>query len=419
MKISQLVSKTVKNIPSDEEAKNAQLLIKAGYIHKEMAGVYSYLPLGFIVLEKIKKIVREEMNSVGGQELMMSVLQPKDIWEKTDRWDDKKVDNWFKTKLVNGTEVGIGLTHEEPIVDSISGYISSYKDFPKIVYQIQNKFRNELRAKSGLLRGREFVMKDMYSFARTSEEHEEVYETIVEAYQRVYDRLGLGKSTFRTYADGGIFTSRFSDEFQTLSEIGEDEIYLDRQKKIAINKEIMTDENLKKLGLDRSKLETVKAIEVGNTFHLESKYTDALNVYYTDNSGNKKSIIMGCYGIGISRLMGVLAEHFSDERGLNWPVNVAPYQVYLAYIGSDPEIKNKSDEIYLTLVKNGIEVIYDDREVSPSEKLTDADLLGIPIRVIVNQKTILDSVFEFKLRSEKSSVGISEKELINKITQNI
>jgi len=206
MRSSQLFTKTTKNLPADETARNAQLLIQAGFIHKEMAGVYAYLPLGLKVLEKIKQIVREEMNAIGGQEVMLTTLQPRDIWEKTDRWDDKKVDNWFKTKLSNGTELGVGLTHEEPMVDALSSYITSYKDLPLMAYQIQNKFRNELRAKSGLLRGREFIMKDMYSLARTQEEHDAMYEKAAEAYVRVYDRLGLGDQTYRTYADGGIFT---------------------------------------------------------------------------------------------------------------------------------------------------------------------------------------------------------------------
>ncbi len=249
MRLSQLFTRTTKSTPADETARNAQLLIQAGFIHKEMAGVYAYLPLGLRVLENIKQIVREEMNNIGGQEVMMTTLQPKEIWEKTNRWDDKVIDNWFKTKLVNGTELGVGLTHEEPIVDALSSYVSSYKDLPIYVYQIQNKFRNELRAKSGLLRGREFVMKDMYSLARTQKEHDELYERVAEAYTRVYERLGIGDSTYRTAADGGYFTERFSDEFQTISDIGEDTIYVDAAKKIAVNKEVYTDENLVKLGL--------------------------------------------------------------------------------------------------------------------------------------------------------------------------
>ncbi len=417
MRVSNLISKTSRSFPADEEATNAQLLIKAGYIHKEMAGVYSFLPLGFRVIEKIKNIVREEMNSVGGQEVMMSVLQPKDIWEKTDRWDDKKVDNWFKTKLVNGTEVGVGLTHEEPIVDSVGDFLKSYKDLPKTVYQIQNKFRNELRAKSGLFRGREFLMKDMYSFASSQEEHMDIYENIVKAYFNVYQRLGLGDITYRTYADGGIFTKRFSDEFQTISSIGEDIIYIDKNSKIAINEEIMSEENLKKIGIDKTKLEKARAVEVGNTFHLESKYTDALDVYFTDQAGKQKSIIMGCYGIGISRLMGVIAEHFSDDKGLNWPKNIAPYDVYLLFIGQDNELK-LANELYDKLKSENLDVLFDDRDVRPSEKLTDSDLLGIPIRIIVNKGTVSEGKYELKLRSETQSSFLNEKELLSQLKNN-
>ena len=249
MKLTQLFTKTTKNAPSDETAKNAKLLIQAGFIHKEMAGVYAFLPLGIRVLENIKNIVREEMNKVGGQEVAMTVLQPQDIFEKTDRWDDKKVDNWFKTKLVNGTELGMGLTHEEPMVDMLNDHIRSYKDLPICVYQIQTKFRNELRAQAGLLRGREFVMKDMYSFARSQEEHKQIYEGIAQAYSRVYDRLGIGEITYRTYADGGIFTSQFSDEYQMLSDIGEDTIFVDKDKKIAVNKEVIDDKRLVDTGI--------------------------------------------------------------------------------------------------------------------------------------------------------------------------
>ncbi|HBI34461.1 MAG TPA: prolyl-tRNA synthetase [Candidatus Moranbacteria bacterium] len=408
MKQSQLFTKTKKDAPSDEVAKNAQLLIRAGFIHKEMAGVYAYMPLGLRVLENIKKIVREEMNGVGGQELMMTTLQPKEIWEKTDRWDDAKVDNWFKTKLVNGTELGVGLTHEEPIVDAVSNYLGSYKDMPFAVYQIQNKFRNEKRAKSGLLRGREFLMKDMYTFSRDQKQHEEEYEKIVKAYFRVYDRLGLGEITYRTYADGGIFTPRFSDEFQTLSEVGEDKIYVDEKKKIAINDEIFTDENLEKLGLKREDLVEKKGVEVGNTFHLESKYTDALELFYSDEKGEKQSIIMGCYGIGVSRLMGVIAELFADDKGLVWPENIAPFSVHLLSLGENEE----AEKIYAQLLEKGIEVLLDNREVQAGEKFADSDLIGIPYRVVISKKTLAAGGIEVKKRNESESKIMTVEEFL-------
>lgn len=410
MRVSQLFTKTSKTAPSDEIAKNAQLLIRAGFIHKEMAGVYAYLPLGLRVLEKIKTIVREEMNAIGGQEVMMTALQPSDIFEKTDRWDDAKVDNWFKTKLTNGTELGLGLTHEEPIVDALAPYVNSYKDLPIFVYQIQNKFRNELRAKSGLLRGREFVMKDMYSLARSQEEHVELYERAAEAYHRVYKRLGIGDITYRTAADGGIFTERFSDEFQTLSDIGEDTIYIDEEKRLAINEEVYNEENLVKLGLDKSKLVQKKGVEVGNIFPLETKYTDALDVHYVDESGNKQQIVMGCYGIGISRLMGVVAEHFSDDKGLIWPEAIAPAKVYLVSIGEKGAAA--ADALYDELTAQGIEVLFDDRDVRPGEKFADAELMGIPHRVVTSDRLEAEGKVELTNRTNGDTVILTSDQLL-------
>ena len=408
MRRSNLFIKTLKQAPADEVAKNAQLLIRAGFLHKEMAGVYAYTPLGLKVLENIKQIVREEMNAAGGQEVMMTTLQPRDLWEKTNRWDDKIVDNWFKTKLANGTELGVGLTHEEPIVDMLAPYISSYKDYPLSVYQIQNKFRNELRAKSGLLRGREFVMKDLYSFARTQEEHAEIYEKFAEAYAKVYARLGIGDITYRTAADGGYFTEKFSDEFQTVSEIGEDTIFVDETKRIAINEEVLNDENLAKLGLTRENLVEKKAVEVGNIFPLESKYTDALGVYYTDENGDKQSIIMGCYGIGISRVMGILAEHFSDEKGLVWQPAVAPYQIYLVSIGESGA--KDADALYNTLQAQDISVLYDDRDERPGAKFADAELMGLPWRVTASDR--LQGKFELTSRTTGETRVLTRDELL-------
>lgn len=398
MRLSKLFTKTSKDVPAGEVAKNAQLLMRAGFVHKEMSGVYAFLPLGLAVLENIKQIVREEMDNIGGLEVQMTVLQPKDIFERTDRWDDKKVDNWFKTKLVSGTELGMGLTHEEPIVDMLSDYVDSYKDLPILVYQIQNKFRNELRAKSGLLRGREFVMKDMYSFARTQQEHETIYEEAAKAYKRVYTRLGIGDITYRTYADGGIFTEQFSDEFQMLSAVGEDIIFIDESKKIGVNKEVIDDKRLLAKGVDKNNLREVRAIEVGNIFPLESKYTDALGVFYTDKHGQEQSIIAGCYGIGVSRLVGAIAEHFADSKGLVWPSSIAPARVFLARLGSEPKVVKAADQLYAQLTTAGISVLYDDRDLRPGEKFTDADLIGLPHRVVVSEKTQAEKKFEIKQR---------------------
>lgn len=413
MKMSQLFTKTSKTAPADETARNAQLLIRAGYVHKEMAGVYAFLPLGKRVLDNIAAIVREEMNRVGGQELQMTVLQPQDIFEKTDRWDDAKVDNWFKTSLKNGTELGMGLTHEEPIVDALKPYITSHKDLPVSVYQIQTKFRNELRAKSGLLRGREFTMKDMYSFSRNQDEHDKVYEEIAAAYTRVYERLGIGDITYRTAADGGIFTKRFSDEFQTISPIGEDTIYVHEGRHIAINEEIYTDENLAKLGLKKEELVEKRGVEVGNIFPLESKYSDALEMFYSDENGENQSIIMGCYGIGVSRLVGMLAEHFSDDKGLVWPRNIAPFQVVICQLGEDETVTKAAYDMYQKLTASGIAVLYDDRAgVRPGEKFADADLLGIPYRVVVSAKTVAAGKFEVKTRTQSDAQMLNFDEVL-------
>lgn len=412
MRLTQLFTKTSKTISADETARNAQLLIQAGYVHKMMAGVYAYLPLGKQVLDNITRIVREEMDAIGGQEVQMTVLQPKELWEKTDRWDDKKVDNWFKTKLANGTEVGVGLSHEEPIVDALKNFVSSYKDLPLTVYQIQSKFRNELRAKSGLLRGREFIMKDMYSFARTQAEHAEIYEKVAAAYIRIFERLGLSNDTYRTYADGGYFTDKFSDEFQTVSPIGEDTIYVHETKRIAVNKEIYTDENLAKLGLRKDELVEKRGVEVANIFPLESKYSDALELFYSDEAGQQHSIIMGCYGIGLSRLVGMIAEHFADDRGLVWPENIAPAKVYLARLGDNPAVVKISDALYQVLQNAGVGVLYDDRDTRAGEKFADADLMGIPYRVVISDKTVAANRFEVKARIAQESQLLDQEELL-------
>jgi prolyl-tRNA synthetase len=416
MRRSQLFIKTRHESPADEEALNAQLLIRAGYIHKEMAGVYSYLTLGKRVLDNIANIIREEMNAIGGNEVLMSTLQNKELWEATGRWDDKKVDNWFKTKLANGTEVGIGLSHEEPLTNALKQFVSSYKDLPVYPYQIQNKFRNELRAKSGLMRGREFLMKDLYSYSRTEDEHKEFYEKVADAYMKIYSRLGLGDITYRTFASGGIF-SEFSDEFQTLSHVGEDTIYLDEARRVGVNKEVYTDEILAKLGLDKNTLTEERAVEVGNIFSLGTKYADDLDLHFIDEKDEKRSIIMGCYGIGVSRLMGLLAEHFADELGLAWPKNISPFDVCLVRLGDSEQIVKNADEIYSRLTDSGISVLYDDRDERAGAKLVDADLMGIPLRLVVSDKTLAQNSIEIKKRTDETTQLVTIENVTN-ITRN-
>ena len=398
MRLSQLFTKTSKTIPADETSKNAKLLIQAGFVHKEMAGVYSYLPLGLRVLNNIANIVREEMNAVSGLEILMPALQIKERYVATGRWDDKVVDDWFKTKLVNGTELGLGFSHEENLVPLMKKYISSYRDLPLLPYQIQTKFRNELRSKSGLMRGREFLMKDMYSFAISQEQHEEVYAKVKNAYLKVFNRLGLGDKTFITTASGGSF-SKYSHEFQTLSEVGEDTIYLDRKKGIAINKEVLTNEVMTDLGLKREELEEVRAIEVGNIFSLGTKFSEPFDLKVNNQQGESHALIMGCYGIGISRALGTIAELFSDESGLVWPESIAPAQVIIDRLGDSKDTTKAADALYEKLIDVGIITLYDDRDVRPGEKFADADLMGIPLRIVVSDKTVSAGQFEVKKRT--------------------
>ncbi|HSW36877.1 MAG TPA: aminoacyl--tRNA ligase-related protein, partial [Candidatus Saccharimonadales bacterium] len=357
MRLTQLFTKTSRSHPADETAKNAQLLIQAGYIHKEMAGVYAYLPLGLKVFENIKRIVQEEMDALGAHQIVMTSLQPKELWESTDRWDDKMVDIWFKSKLKNGSEVGLAWSHEEPITKMMTEYVSSYRDLPFYVYQFQNKLRNEIRAKSGIMRTREFVMKDMYSYSKDDAEHQAFYDKTTQAYHRVFERVGLGKDTFFTFASGGAFT-QFSHEFQTVTDAGEDTIYLSRAKKIAINEEVYNDRVLEQLGLKASELEKVKAAEVGNIFSFGGTKSEQLGLMYTDENGTPRPVVLGSYGIGIGRLMGVVVEHFADDKGIVWPENIAPAKVYLARLGDIPHVISAADEVYNSLTKAGIEVIY-------------------------------------------------------------
>jgi prolyl-tRNA synthetase len=415
MRRSQLFVKTRKEAPADEESKNAQLLIRAGYIHKDSAGVYALLPMGLGVVENIKSIVREEMNSAGGNELLMTTLQRKELWERTDRWDDAKVDIWFKSKLANGTDVGLAWSHEEPISDMMKEFIASYRDLPAYTYQFQSKLRNEIRAKSGIMRAREFIMKDFYSYSRTEAEHQEFYDAMIQSYLRVFSKIGLGDRTFLTFASGGPF-AKFSHEFQTLCEAGEDTIYLDRQKGIAINEEVYSDETIQKIGVSKDSLEKLPAAEIGNIFSFGTHKSEQLGLYFTDEDGSQKPVVLGSYGIGITRLLGVITELLSDDRGLVWPKNIAPYKVYLANLGSEPDILQAADELYDKLNHAGISVLYDDRDERPGEKFADADLLGIPYRVVISQKSLQSGGFELKARTAAETEVVDQDKLLSTLS---
>lgn len=408
MRQSQLFTRTKKDAPKDEVSKNAQLLIRAGFINKEMAGAYSFLPLGLRTLNKVIQVIREEMNTIGGQEVSLTALQEKALWEKTDRWDDTKVDVWFKTALKNGTEVGFGWSHEEPLTRLMQQQVSSYRDLPVLAYQFQTKFRNETRAKSGIMRTREFIMKDLYSFSRTKEEHEKVYASVKSAYIRVFDRVGLGKTTYPAFASGGAF-SKYSEEFQTVSDAGEDIIYIDETSGQALNSEVLNDEVLTDLGLKRENLVEKKSIEVGNIFSLGTKFSEPLGLTFKDEEGKLQPVIMGCYGIGPARVMGTIAEILSDERGLIWPESVAPFRVHLISLNTD----EKAEEIYTALTTAGIEVLYDDRDMSAGEKFAESDLLGMPYRVVVGKRSLASGKAEVKKRTEDESQEMAFDDLVS------
>lgn len=412
MKVSQLFTRTSKDAPADEVSKNAQLLIRAGYVYKVMAGVYAYTPLGLRVLENIKRIVREEMNAVHGQEIIMSSLQRKETWETTGRWDDEVVDVWFKSKLKDETEVGFGWSHEESIMEMMQQFVRSYKDLPTSVYQFQTKLRNELRAKSGIMRGREFVMKDMYSLHATAEDLDAYYNSVIDAYNRVYDRLGIGDDTFVTFASGGAFT-KFSHEFQTICDAGEDILYVHREKNIAVNEEVL-DEAVKELGINKSELEKVKSAEVGNIFNFGTDKAEQMGITFMDKDGSQKPIYLASYGIGITRAMGVIVEKFADDKGIVWPESVAPAMVYLVRIGGEGAIDH-ADKLYEKLTEKGIEVLYDDRDERPGAKFADAELMGIPYRVTVSDRLIEAGNYEFTTRATGETQILTQDELLAKL----
>lgn len=414
MRQSQLFAKTTKTVSGDEVAKNAQLLIKAGYVYKEMAGVYAYLPLGLRVLDKLKQLIRQEMNAIDSSELIMTSLQRKAVWQQTGRWDDQVVDVWFKTQLKDKTELGLGWSHEEPIVEMLKQFVRSYKDLPVSVYQFQTKLRNELRAKSGVMRGREFVMKDMYSVHASAEDLDAYYQRAIAAYQRIFERLQIGHDTYVTFASGGAFT-KFSHEFQTICEAGEDVIYLHRGKNLAINEEVL-DEVVAELGIDKQDLEKVKTAEVGNIFNFGTQKTEEMGLRFIDRDGQSKPIYMGSYGIGITRLIGVLVEKLTDDKGLRWPKQVAPFQLHLVLIND--AAKDAAEELYQQLLSADIEVLYDDRaKVGAGEKFADSDLMGLPYRVVVSPRLIERGEFELVDRWTGEVELLTKQQIIDKMKQ--
>jgi len=412
MRQSHLFSKVRKEAPADEVAENAKLLIRAGFIHKEMAGVYDYLPLGLRVRNNIVAIIRDEMTKLGAVEISLSALQEKELWEKTGRWSDASVDSWFKTELKNGSSLGLGFTHEEPIARLMTNHIQSYKDLPVYAFQIQTKFRNEKRAKSGIMRGREFLMKDLYSFSKDEKEHAVFYERAKEAYKNIFTRIGIGDSTYETFASGGVFAP-YSHEFQTVCDAGEDIIYVDEETGIAVNKEVYTDDVLRDLGLDKEKLKEQKSIEVGNIFSLGTRFSEPLGLVYKSEEGKRIPVVMGSYGIGPDRLMGTIVELFSNEEGVVWPDAVAPFDVHLIGINPDNDtaVEEEIESVYTLLQNKKVNILLDDRDIRAGEKFAESDLIGIPKRIVVSAKTCSAGAHEVYYRKTKETQHLS-KELL-------
>jgi len=393
MRQSILFSKIQREFPKDETFANAKLLIRAGFIDKVSAGVFTFLPLGFRALKKIEKIIREEMEKIGGQEILMPALHPKENWEATGRW--KEMEEIFKLKT-GKKEFALGPTHEEIITPLAKKIIKSYRDLPLYLFQIQDKFRNEKRSKSGLLRGREFLMKDLYSFHADKKDLDSYYEKVKDAYFRIFERVGIKEKTYLTLASGGTF-SKFSHEFQTECPAGEDTIFVCRNCNQAINKEIKDEvKNCQNCG--GNSFEQKKAIEVGNIFKLGEKFSRPFNLTFLDKRGEEKFVQMGCYGIGLGRLMGAVVEIFHDQKGIIWPKEISPFQVHLICFGKMKKVKKIVEKVYNELVKEKVEVLYDDREKSPGEKFVDCDLIGISLRMLISEKTLNKNSVEFKER---------------------
>ncbi len=395
---SKLFTKTQKEDPREEESTNAKLLIRAGYVDKTMAGVYTFLPLGWKVIKKIEEIIRREMVALGGEEISMPTLQPKKNWETTGRYD--AYDTLFKFQsFFTKTDYVLGPTHEEIVSPLVGKFVSSYKDLPVRIFQIQNKFRDEKRSKSGLLRGREFLMKDLYSFDADPKELEKYYEKVKKSYAKIFRAVGIGRQTYLTYASGGTF-SKYSHEFQTLTNAGEDAIYVCDKCRLAVNREIIEDVHGACPECGNKNLREEKAIEVGNIFPLKTRFSSAFGLKFAGANGVENEIFMGCYGIGLNRLMGTIVEVSHDERGIIWPEAVAPFKFHIVELK-----KGKGRALYEKLIKSGAEVLYDDRDATAGEKFADADLIGIPWRLVVSDKT-KDKV-EVRKRSESKSKLIS------------
>lgn len=410
MRYSKLFSKTSKNAAHDADSANARFLEQGGFIHREVAGVYSYLPLGLRVLRKINQIIRDEMDAIDGQEVLMPALTPKENWVRTGRWET--LDILFQLKGAGDKDYALGASHEEIVTPLMQDYAFSYKDLPASVYQIQNKFRNELRAKSGILRGREFGMKDMYSFHTDEKDLDKYYEKdVIPAYFKIFKRIGFDpKVTYLTYASGGAF-SKFSHEFQVLTDVGEDTIFACEKCRTAVNREVL-DVQKDCPKCDSKDLVEKKSVEVGNIFKLGTRFSDSFNFKFSDKDGNLHAPWMGCYGIGPTRVMGTVVEVFNDEGGIIWPKSIAPFQVNLVSL---PGGEKEAEKLYKDLQEAGIEVLFDDRDERAGAKFKDSDLIGIPLRLVVSARTLENKAVEWKERNKEKADEVKLNEVLKKV----
>lgn len=409
---SKLFYKTTKNKTAGVDSVSHDLLVRAGYIDQLMAGVYSFLPLGFRVLKNIETIIRSNMEAIDGQEILMPALNSKENWQKTGRWDT--LDVLFKLKGAGDKDYALGSTHEEIVTPLAKKVVFSYRDLPLYVFQIQNKFRDELRAKSGILRTREFMMKDLYSFHTNQADLDAYYLRATKAYEKIFKEVGIGKITYRTLASGGSF-SKYSDEFQMETQAGEDVIYVCKKCSLAVNKEIKA-ESQECTDCSGTEFEEKKAVEVGNIFKLGTKFSAPFDLKFTDRDGEDKPVLMGCYGIGLGRLLGAIVEASHDDRGIIWPKSVAPFLVHLISLENNPKVKKVAQKLYTDLQKAGVEVLWDDREnKTAGEKFGDSDLLGIPCRVVVSERTLKENSVEFKERAKEKAKLVKVKDLIKNV----
>lgn len=402
--------KTLRQAPQDAEAISHKLLVRGQFIDKLAAGIYSFLPLGDLVHKKIEQIIREEMKAIGGQEITLPALQPKELWQKTNRWETMSPP-LFKFKDQHGKELTIGPTHEEVITQLVAERVQSYKDLPIYLYQIQTKFRNEIRSTGGLLRVREFSMKDLYSFHTDEDDLKNYYEKVRQAYLKIFTRCGFEVKIVE--AESGSIGGAVNHEFMLLCETGEDTVIFCQKCDWAANVEKVKE--VSRCPECGGMVKKAKAIENGHIFNLGTKYSETLGAYFTAKDGQKKPIVMGCYGIGVGRLLASIVEVHHDERGIIWPVSVSPFQVHLIVICETQDVTRKAEKIYDELQRSGVDILYDDREdVSAGEKFADADLIGCPVRLVVSEKT--QDKIEWKKRDEEKTEIISLEEVIKRLS---